>query len=69
MINACDIIEKSSSRVEAPRVLYGLPCAECGAYYASNLSECPVCHSGERIAAARVCGEKAAAMPLGSESL
>jgi uncharacterized OB-fold protein len=36
-------------RVQAPHVLYGLPCADCGAYYASNMAECPVCHSGERM--------------------
>jgi uncharacterized OB-fold protein len=43
------IAQKASHRAQAPRVLYGLPCADCGAYYASNITECPVCQSGQRI--------------------
>jgi len=50
MINHSNAVaQKASSRAQAPRVLYGLPCADCGAYYASNVAECPVCHSGQRI--------------------
>jgi len=28
---------------------YGLPCAKCRTYYASDLKVCPVCKSGERV--------------------
>jgi hypothetical protein len=31
------------------RVFYGLPCASCGTYYASDLSTCPICKSAERV--------------------
>ncbi len=31
------------------RVFYGLPCANCGTYYASDLSICPICKSSERV--------------------
>jgi hypothetical protein len=30
---------------------YGLPCANCKTYYASNLTACPVCKSPQRVAA------------------
>jgi len=33
----------------AARVFYGLPCANCGMYYASHLSVCPTCKSSERV--------------------
>jgi uncharacterized OB-fold protein len=43
--------QKAAAQAVAPRrVLYGLPCADCGAYFASSLKECPVCHSEERMA-------------------
>jgi hypothetical protein len=32
----------------APRVLYGLPCARCGAYYPADLAICPMCNSAEK---------------------
>jgi uncharacterized OB-fold protein len=41
--------QKTSAQAVAPRVLYGLPCADCGAYFASNVTECPFCHSEQRI--------------------
>jgi hypothetical protein len=40
---------KNSTQNEAKSVLYGLPCADCHAYYDSNITECPVCHSTQRI--------------------
>jgi len=49
MAHSIDIAVRKSS--EIPSVFYGLPCAECRAYYASNASECPVCHSTERVMA------------------
>ena len=34
---------------EPKRRFYGLPCAKCKTYYASDLPACPVCHSTERV--------------------
>lgn len=31
------------------RSFYGLPCANCGTYYDSDLSVCPTCKSSERV--------------------
>ena len=31
------------------RILYGLPCARCRAYYPAALLTCPVCKCSERI--------------------
>jgi hypothetical protein len=31
-------------------ILYGLPCMRCRAYYDVNLSACPVCGCGDRVA-------------------
>lgn len=31
------------------RILYGLPCARCGSYYAAELEACPICHCSERV--------------------
>ena len=28
---------------------YGLPCANCGAYYPADLMVCPICGSSERV--------------------
>jgi hypothetical protein len=33
------------------RSFYGLPCANCGTYYDSDLSVCPTCKSSERVSA------------------
>ncbi len=33
------------------RAAYGLPCAGCKAYYASNLPSCPICKCAERVPA------------------
>lgn len=33
------------------RVGYGLPCANCGTYYAADESACPICKSPERVSA------------------
>ncbi len=32
-------------------VLYGLPCANCRAYYSADLRECPICGCRERVPA------------------
>ncbi len=32
-----------------PLVLYGLPCANCRAYYPAELTACPVCRCAERV--------------------
>lgn len=40
---------------ETPRkIFYGLPCSNCGTYYGSHLSACPICSSSERVAATAV---------------
>jgi hypothetical protein len=41
--------KKISTLNEARPVLYGLPCADCHAYYDANVTECPVCRSTHRI--------------------
>jgi uncharacterized OB-fold protein len=33
------------------RILYGLPCAHCGTYYAADVESCPICHSSDRVPA------------------
>jgi hypothetical protein len=35
----------------AKRAGYGLPCANCGTYYAADESACPICKSPERVSA------------------
>lgn len=40
---------KITPQNEGRPVLYGLPCADCHAYYDANLTECPVCRSTQRI--------------------
>jgi len=35
----------------AKLVSYGLPCANCRAYYFAHLDVCPICGCGERIPA------------------
>jgi hypothetical protein len=37
------------ARVEPRSVRYGLPCANCRAYYPAILGACPVCGSIERV--------------------
>jgi hypothetical protein len=39
---------KSAALAVHGKVLYGLPCARCGAYYPAELSTCPVCSSTEK---------------------
>jgi hypothetical protein len=34
---------------EIKQVGYGLPCADCGAYYPSDIDACPICKSPERV--------------------
>jgi hypothetical protein len=45
---------KDSTQNQGRSVLYGLPCADCHAYYASNVTECPVCHSIQRVTPSNV---------------
>ncbi len=35
----------------AKHILYGMPCAQCGIYYSSDLKACPVCGSVEQVSA------------------
>jgi len=35
------------------KVLYGLPCAQCRAYYPADLPSCPVCQCRERVPASQ----------------
>jgi hypothetical protein len=41
----------ADSPLAARPVGYGLPCAKCKTYYASNLTACPVCKSPQRVSA------------------
>ena len=56
MANQSDAAAEEATRAQAPCVLYGLSCADCHAYYASSVSECPVCHSKQRITPSKVPG-------------
>ncbi len=40
-----------SAETGVKRVGYGLPCANCGTYYAADESFCPICKSPERVSA------------------
>ena len=45
-------VKPIKSRLEARGlrpVRYGLPCANCHAYYAADLEACPLCHSADRV--------------------
>jgi hypothetical protein len=35
--------------MERPTIGYGLPCANCRAYYPSDMHACPICKSQERV--------------------
>ena len=39
----------STTRVEPKRVGYGLPCSNCGTYYAADKALCPICKCSERV--------------------
>jgi hypothetical protein len=54
-----------SPEVGAKRVGYGLPCANCGTYYAADESACPICKSPERVSA-RAAVQSANAVPAES---
>lgn len=51
--------ERAAAKI-THRVGYGLPCANCGTYYAADVTVCPVCQSSERVSASQV--ESAAAV-------
>lgn len=40
-----------AAEITPKRVGYGLPCANCGTYYAADESACPICKSPERVSA------------------
>jgi hypothetical protein len=42
----------NSENAETHAAGYGLPCANCRAYYPSDMPSCPICKSTERVAAA-----------------
>jgi hypothetical protein len=48
-----DMLEAGGQRhrtpIEPRCVLYGLPCADCRAYYPANLEACPICRSVKRV--------------------
>src|SRR5438128_1963462 len=50
-----DEIQKDELKIRADtharQGRYGLPCAKCKAYYASDLPACPICKCTERVAA------------------
>ncbi len=49
-MEANTMLEPSAFSEPAPqRVFYGLPCANCGTYYGSDLSVCPICKSTDRV--------------------
>jgi hypothetical protein len=39
----------SNVAMERPTIGYGLPCANCRAYYPSDMHACPICKSQERV--------------------
>lgn len=65
--------QSANVSADAPRrVFYGLPCSNCGTYYASNLSVCPICSSSERVAASAmpkpvIQAEESLVLPEGDE--
>jgi hypothetical protein len=46
-----NLAARSASNNEARPSGYGLPCANCRAYYPSDMQACPICKSRERISA------------------
>jgi uncharacterized OB-fold protein len=44
-----DSVEELETQAKAQPLLLGLPCAHCGAYFASQLTECPLCGCAERV--------------------
>ena len=40
-----------SDNAPTKHVGYGLPCAQCRAYYEADLAACPICGCGERVPA------------------
>jgi hypothetical protein len=47
----------------AHRTYYGLPCANCGTYYESGASVCPICKSSERVSPTAIPKSAIAAAP------
>jgi len=43
---------RASARFQPRLVRYGLPCANCRAYYSSGLTACPICQCSERVSPA-----------------
>lgn len=44
-----DSVEELQTQDKVKTLLLGLPCAKCGAYYDSQLAECPICGCHERV--------------------
>ncbi len=40
---------RASAHSQPRLVRYGLPCANCKAYYSSGLTACPICQCSERV--------------------
>jgi len=47
--NNPDLHSTNFSEPAPQRIFYGLPCSNCGTYYGSDLSVCPICKSSERV--------------------
>jgi hypothetical protein len=45
------VMPKSPNQTPFQRILYGLPCAKCGTYYAADLQSCPICRCADRVPA------------------
>jgi len=43
---------KTSAATVARPIGYGMPCANCRAYYPADMQACPICHAKERVSAA-----------------
>jgi len=58
---------RSKSDAETRAAGYGLPCANCRAYYPSDMPACPICQSKERVSASVAPKIAVAAAPAQSE--
>lgn len=45
------LLSEISDDLRPKHVGYGLPCANCRAYYTADLAACPICGSRERVPA------------------
>jgi hypothetical protein len=62
-----NLAARSIQKNEARPAGYGLPCANCRAYYPSDMQACPICQSKERISASATPKVAVSAATLQSE--